>query len=100
MKSLRTTAGSFVAAVALVLTVAPAATVAGLQPQLIAAQANSQQTLQPRTDQHMLTASSSKLGQIQGGISQGHVSPTKPKEFPPPVRELTKEERERILQGI
>lgn len=131
MKISRIIAGISVAAVALVLTVAPAATVAGPQPQVIAllqqlmsiqqqtnvrlqprvdqlmaARANSPfdidsiQTLQARTDQHMLTASATKPGQTQGEISQEQVSPTKPKEFPPPGPELTQEERERILQGI
>jgi len=80
-----------------------------LQPrvdQLMVAQANSPldidstQTLQSSTAQHMLTESSSKPGQTQGKISQGQVSPTKPKEFPPPGRELTQDERERILKGI
>jgi hypothetical protein len=117
MKISRITACGFVAAVALVLAVAPAGTVAGLRPhiiallqlpvgQLMAAQANSPfeidstQTLQSSTDQRMLTASSAKRRQTQGEISQGHVSPTRPKEFPPPGRDLTHDEHERILKGI
>src|SRR5262249_32898845 len=60
----------------------------------------SSRTLRPQPDQHSSTASISKSGKSLGGSSQGQVSPTRPQDMPPPGRELTPEEHERILQNI
>jgi hypothetical protein len=60
----------------------------------------SSQALRARPDQHSPTAPSSKSSESLGGSSQGQVSPTRPQDMPPPGRELSPQDHERILRTI